>query len=623
LIEAPQAVGTVEKEDLAYRARGTLGDTVSREPGVSTSSFGPGAGRPLIRGQGGERIRVLESGTGSLDVSGISDDHAVPVGPTGLRRVEVLRGPATLRYGARAIGGVVYTEDGRVPEEAHPRAFGGRAGGALGSADDERSGYITVDARSGPWSWRASGFGRRTEDIEIPGFAKSRRQLEAEGNPAGVGEPHGTLPNSYARAYGGSVGVSRVGPRGFVGAAFSAFQTDYGVPNEPDVHIELERYRLDARGRLRYPVAGFESAAWDLAFAHYEHTEFEGADVGTVFEQDAFEGRTEWAHCRWGCVEGAVGLHGSYADLQVTGDEAILPQARTGTGGLFVTERVRWSPQWTLEVGGRYDFTTIDSVENDAFHAFSLAAGLVWSPTRNTSVALSTAYTTRAPTAFELFANGPHVATETFEVGDPDLGLERAFGADLSVRHDGRLVTASVTAFLQHYPSYVGLDDTGLVDAGSGLPIFAYRETEAALYGVEGEAAIHAWRGRGRGVDVLLLGDTVHATDLDTDAPLPRIPPLRLGAGLVYRDARWTARVDWLHAFAQHRTAPNELATDGYDSLDAGISYALPLGCGRSATLRLVGTNLLDEEIRHHTSFIKDLAPERGRSLRLSVEVEF
>jgi iron complex outermembrane receptor protein len=623
VLETTQPVGTLSGERLRYRTQGTLGATLGREPGVSSSGFGPGAARPVIRGQGGERIRILENGTGSLDVSGLSDDHAVAVDPSSVARLEVLRGPATLRYGSNAIGGLVYVHDGRVPEAAIGRRLTGRAGGAIGSADEERSGFAALSGQSGSWNWRVSGFARETDDVEIPGLAKSKRLLEEEGNPSGIGEARDVLPNSYAEAWGGSVGASYVVPRGFVGAAFSAFTTDYGVPNEPEVHIELERVRIDARGRWSSPLRGIERVSWDAAYADYEHTEFEGAEEGTIFEQRAVEGRIELVHCDWGCWKGAFGAQGSHTDLEVTGEEALLPHAKTTVAAVFAEERYVLSRGWTLQLGARYEHTGIESVDDATFDAGSASVGLLWRPSPTTSWALSGAYASRAPTAVELYADGPHVATETFEVGDPDLGLERSVGFDLSYRVDACRVSASVTGYWHRYLEYIALLPTGDVDVDSGLEIFEYVGHEAELYGLEGRAVLHVWRGHDRGVDVEATGDWVHARDLDADAPLPRIPPVRLGAGVVYRDPRWTVRADVQHAFEQERTAEFELDTDAYTLLGAGVAYTWEWGCGRRVTASLTGTNLLDEEVRLHTSFTKDLAPERGRSLRFALEFEF
>ena len=623
LLRSPLPIGVLEGDQLAVRRRGTLGATLAREPGLSPSSFGPGASRPLIRGQGGERIRVLLNGTGTLDVAGISDDHAVPVDASAVRRIEMIRGPAALRYGARAIGGVVYVEDDRVPSRWMRRRFQGHVGGALGSADRERSGSFSAQVRSGRWQVRAAGFARRTDDIEIPGFAKSQELLDEEGNPTGIGEAKGTLPNSDTRSSGGTIGVARIDARGFVGAALGFFETEYGVPSEPDVHIELDRTRVDVRGLRRCLGTAFESVAWDLAYAHYRHTEFEGSEAGTIFEQDAFDGRVEAVRRRLGRTRGSVGLECNYADLAVSGEEALLPEATTATAALFAHERLCLSPTWSVDFGGRYELTSIRSVQDETFHAVSASVGAVWSPSRRTSVALSGAYTSRAPTAFELYADGPHIATDQYEVGDPSLGLERLMGADLTFRREGRTLTTNVTGFAQRYGNYIGLRDTGAVDPGSGLEIHEYHETRAAFYGFEGEVAVHAWKRGCRRLDFIAQGDYVRATDLDASQPLPRIPPLRLGCGVFYEDGRWSARADWLHAFAHTRTAPGELRTDGYDSVDASVAYALRLSGRSRTTLRLTGTNLLDEEIRYSTSFLKDLAPARGRSVLVSLEADF
>jgi iron complex outermembrane receptor protein len=622
-LETTQPVGTLSGDGLRYRTAGTLGATLGQEPGVSSSGFGPGAARPVIRGQGGERIRILENGTGSLDVSGFSDDHAVAVDPTSVARLEVLRGPATLRYGANAIGGLVYVHDGRVPDAPIGRGLAGRLGGAIATADEETSGFAALSGQSGFWNWRVSGFARETDDVDIPGFAKSKRRLEEEGNPSGAGEAKGVLPNSYAKAWGGSIGASYVVPRGFAGASISSFSADYGVPNEPDVHIELDRVRLDARGQWASPLPGIERVSWGAAYADYEHTEFEGPEEGTLFEQRAFEGRAEFVHCPWRCWKGAFGFQASHTDLEVTGEEALLPHARTTVAAVFAEERFALARGWTLQLGARYDHTRIDSVDDVTFGAGSTSAGLLWRPTPSTSWALSGAYASRAPTAVELYADGPHVATETFEVGDPDLGLERSVGADLSYRVDGRLVSASVTGYWHRYLNYIALLPTGVVDVDSGLDVFEYVGHRAELYGLEGKVVLHAWRSHDRGVDVEATGDWVHAQDLDADDPLPRTPPLRLGAGLVYRDPSWMARVDVQHAFEQDRAAELELDTDAYTLLGGGLSYTWAWGCGRRLTASITGTNLLDEEVRLHTSFTKDLAPERGRSVRFALELEF
>jgi len=622
-LESIQPVGTVSGDRLRAAAEPSLGATLLREPGVTNSGFAPGAGRPVIRGQGGDRVRVLEGGVSTLDVAGLSDDHAVPVDPTSVERVEILRGPATLRYGANAIGGTVYLEDGRIPEAPVGQVVAGRIGGGWGSADEQRAGFAALRGQTGCFSWQARGFARESEDLDIPGFAKSRRLLAEEGNPSGAGEARGTLPNSYAKAAGGSVGAAYTGDRGFVGAAIDVFDTAYGLPNEPDVHIELNRVRVDTRGRWDAPWAGARSIAWAVGYADYAHTEFEGAEAGTIFEQQAVEGRVEVTHNPWGCWEGAVGLQGGYADLSIAGEEALLPTAKTTSLAIFVTERVPLSAGVDLELGARAEGTDVDAVGHETFFAPSVSAGLRWQPSATTVWALSAAYASRAPTPSELYADGAHVATETYEVGDPDLGLERSIGVDLSYRTDGPRVSASATAYAQHYLNYLTLVPTGVVDGGSGLEIFDSVEHQADFLGFEAKVVVHVLGDAACGLDVEFLGDAVHAENLDLHDPLPRIPPFRVGGGVVWRSPSLSARVDLQHSFEQDRVAAFELPTDAFTRLDASVAYTFGAGGDRSLTLRLTGTNLLDEEIRLHSSFTKDVAPERGRSLEVSLEFDF
>lgn len=623
VLESVQPVGTLSGARLRERAAGSLGATLAAEPGVSSSGFAPGAGRPVLRGVGGDRIRVIENGVGTLDVAGISDDHAVPIDAASVDSLEILHGPSTLRYGANAIGGTVVAHDGRIPRRAVGRRLTGRVGGAYGSADDERSGALALAGQIECFSWRLAAFARETADLDVPGLAKSRRLLEEEGNPSGAGEARDTLPNSWAKASGGSVGGAQTTDSGFAGASISWFDTEYGLPNEADVRIDLSRLRLDVAGRRDAPFAGFRSISWDLAFVDYEHTEHEDEEAGTVFRQQAFEGRVELAHDPWGCVTGAFGVMGSYADLEVVGEEALLPRARTTTLAAFATERVPLSACLELEVGLRCDVTDLDATARETFVAPSASAGLRLRTSPSTVFALSIAYASRAPTAFELYADGAHVATGAYEVGDPDLRLERSLGADLSFRTDGPRVSASTTVFAQRYLNFLALVPTGATDLGSGLPVFAYREHDAALLGAEAKVVFHLSCDPCRALDLELVADAVRAENLDLDEPLPRVPPFRFGGGLVYRTPTFSARVDVQHALEQDRVAAFERRTDGWTRLDASVSKSIDLAWGTTATLRLTATNLLDEEIRHHTSFTKDVAPERGRSLRIGLELDF
>ncbi|MFM8979473.1 MAG: TonB-dependent receptor [Planctomycetia bacterium] len=602
---------------------GSLGAMLAAQPGVSATAFAPGASRPVLRGLSGERIRVLEGGVGTLDVAGLSDDHAVPVDPFALRRVEVLRGPAALRYGPRAVGGVVWTDDGRVPEGALGRPLAVRAGAAAGSADDERSAFAQVQGQVQAWRWRVAAFTHDTGDLRIPGFAKSQALLDAEGNAGGAGEPRGVLPGSSAEAHGASVGGARLlAGGGVLGGALTWFETRYGLPQEEGVEIDLQRLRLDARGRHATPLRGWRELAWSAAFVDYEHVELEGGEEGTRFEQRAAELRAELVRCAGACREGSLGLQLSVHDLEVVGEEAVLPADRTVDAGLFALERWQAGSRLALEGALRVDLRSIQSVQDDTFLAGSASVGALWQAARSTTLGLGLSATQRAPTAYELYADGPHLATGTYEVGDASLGAEQALGVDLTLRHASRRLDLVATLHGERFPRFIALRDTGAADAGSGLPTYAYEAVEARLWGVEVEGAVHLLRCASGGLDLLLQADATRGDDLDRDAPLPRMPPVRLGGGLLWQDGRWTARLTCLRALEQDRLAPGERPSAAFTQLDAALAWR-PGGSLRGLEAVLSGTNLLDEEIRLHTSFVKDRVPLAGASLRLTVQVDF
>lgn len=617
----PAGVLTTPALDL-LRA-GTLGAMLAGQPGVWASAFAPGASRPVLRGLGGERIRVLETGVGTLDVAGLSDDHAVPIDPFALERVEVLRGPAALRYGPRAIGGVASTEDGRVPDGLLGGPLAIRAGVAAADAEHERSAFAEVQGHLLTWRWRAAAFTHHTGDLRIPGLAKSQALLDEEGNPSGAGEQRGVLPGSAVEAQGGSVGVSRLlAGNGMMGGALTWFQTRYGLPQEEGVEIDLQRLRLDARGRHATPWRGWRELSWAAAWVDYEHAELEEGSEGTRFAQQAAELRLDLARCPSPCREGSLGLQVAMHDLEVVGEEAVLPEDRTVDAGLFAVERWQASRRLALEGALRVDLRSIESVQDDGFITGSASVGALWQASRTTSLGLGLAYTQRAPTAYELYADGPHLATSTYEVGDDALGAEQALGADLTLRHASRWVDLVATLHGEQFPRFIALRDTGAVDAGSGLAIHAYEAVQARLWGVELEGSVHLLRRAHGGLDLLLQADATRGEDLDRDEHLPRMPPLRLGGGLLWQDGRWTARFSCLHALEQERLAPGERLTAAWTQLDATLAWRAG-GSLRGLEAVLSGTNLLDEEIRQHTSFVKDLVPQQGASVRFTLQVDF
>jgi iron complex outermembrane receptor protein len=647
--ELAAPVTVLGDSQLALRLQPTLGETVALLPGVNSTYFGPGSSRPVIRGLGGDRIRVLNSGVGTGDASNTSPDHAVSTDPQSADQIEVVRGPATLLYGSSAIGGVVNVIDSRIPYETATKPLSGAVSGQLGSAADDRSGALGLKGGGGLFAWHADVFKRRTDDLQIPGEAESQRLRDLE---ASEGEEHeddeeafGTLPNSAIDTEGGSLGFSLVGRRGFFGLAASGLNSIYGIPGhahehheveehdhegeeheeegEAPVRVDLEQRRLDFRGEWTEPFGAFRAARLRAGVADYQHQELEGDAVGTLFENDSFEGRLELLHKPLGAMTGSFGLQFSTRDFAAIGEEAFAPPTETTTWALFAYEAVSRGA-WRYDFGARLEGQEVEAkpeagTDSRSFTGVSASAGASW--TRGGwGVGLSLARSEKLPNAEELFSNGPHIATRAFEVGDPDLGKEKSLGLDLSLRRIEGPVHGQLNLFVNDFSDYIYEDFTG--EEEDGLAVVQYRQADARFWGAELEAHVELIHAEPRHLDLELSGDFVRAELTGPGTSLPRIPPMRFGAGIHYHDDRLSALVELRGAAEQDRIAANELPTDGYAFLNASVAYRLFVGA-TVWDLRLAGHNLTDAEGRNHVSFLKDLAPLPGRDVRLSVRIAF
>jgi iron complex outermembrane receptor protein len=659
LFEQTQPVTVLTGQELELRLEPTIGETLNREPGISSTYFGPGASRPVIRGLGEDRIRVLQNGVTTIDASQISPDHAVSAEPLTIKTIDVVRGPATLLYGPNTVGGVVNLIDNRIPTEPLQRPLMGKVDARFSTAEEQRSGAGLVEFQLGRVVVHLDGFKRSTEDIEIPGFARSERLRRLQPLEEGEVEPRGTLPNSFSDSEGGAVGASYVWEGGYVGAAYSVVDSSYGTVAEPDVTISLEQRRWDVRGAFNKPFSPIKAINYKWSFSDYTHTEFEGPEVGTVFDVEGYDGRFEVLHEKLGLFEGGIGYQTQRTDFSALGEEAFLPPVETATHAVFAFEEIALDPV-RLQFGARYDHQANDRAATDIFgpslardfNAFSTSAGLVYTLSEQYVTAFSVAYTQRPPTYVELFSNGPHLATNSFEVGDPELGKEESLAFDLSLRKTSGRVTGSVSLFYNRFSDFITAEPTGEFSEGEedgeeGLPVFAYRAADAHFLGGELAATIHITEHPMREpapaavqttdpkavaadtthsphhLHLDLKADYVYAQNKETDRSLPRITPFRTSAALVYGwHDRFRARVEGQYVHEQNRTAAFELPTDSYFLLNASVSYRLPV---RSAEFEvyLKGTNLTDQEARVHTSFLKDIAPLAGRGALLGVRASF
>ncbi|QTT87173.1 TonB-dependent receptor [Pseudomonas chlororaphis] len=629
---APSTV--LEGDDLTLQQQGSLGETLNKQPGVSSSYFGPGASRPIIRGLDGDRIRLLRNGVGALDASSLSYDHAVPLDPVNVERIEIVRGPAALLYGGSAIGGVVNTFDNRIPTAA---IEGIQGAGELryGGADTTRSSAGKLEAGNGTFALHLDANSRQFNDLKIPGYARSRHAPPSED---GNGKK-GRLGNSDGRQDGGAIGGSYTWDDGYAGLSYSNYDSNYGSPAEEDVRIRMKQDHYAFASELRNLDGPFSSLKFDAGYTDYEHREIEGGETGTIFKNKGYEARVEARHQPLGPLNGVIGTQVSRSEFSALGEEAFVPQTDTDSAALFILEELQATERLKLSLGGRLEHTRVDpdskgnerfsqADSSSSFTAGSLSSGAVYTLTPIWSVAATLGYTERAPTFYELYANGAHVATGTYEVGDANLSKEKAVSSDLALRFDNGTHKGSVGVFYSHFSNYIGLlgsgrtlNDEGEEDAG-GMPEYTYSGVRARFSGIEAQDHWKLGESAYGKFALELSGDYTRAKNLDNGEALPRIAPLRLNSGLLWELDRWQARIDVEHAASQRRVPDNESGTDGYTTLGASAGYHFDIG-GSQWLAFVKGENLTNQTVRYASSILRDIAPAQGRSIEVGLRTTF
>jgi iron complex outermembrane receptor protein len=613
-----QPVEVLDAGDLTSRMDMTIGETLTREAGVSSTYYSPGASRPVIRGLQSSNIRVLEGGIGAGDASTTSPDHAVTIDPLAAEKVEIVRGAAALLYGGTAVGGLVNVTDNRIPSEKPEKPVTGTLDLRLGSVADERSGGLVLDGRGGPIAWHLDGTLRDTGDYGIPGAAF------VDG-----GGPVGTLPNSDVETETATAGVSWVGGKGYVGASYRWFDTLYGIPvslEDPtapgEVRIDMQQRRVDVDGAWTNPLGGLRGVHVRLGTTDYEHQELEGEAIGTEFLGDGWEGRVDLPHDIGERVSGTAGAQAGRADFEAIGDEAFLPRSRTETAALFLVEEIRIGPS-TIKLGARYEDQEVEDLTAGLRRTFdgpSGSVGYMYSSGDRGAVAIDLSRTRQFPTAEQLLSFGPHLATFSFEIGDPDLQETVATGADLSLRGRAARVSGALSLFATRFDDFVFEEPTGGVT--DGLPEFQFQQADAEFVGAEAHGDIVLWHREPHHLTLELTGDVVRAELADSGEPLPFIPPLRYGLGLRYDGRRFWGSVAADHADEQDRVADFETTTAAYTLVGAEFGVRFFVG-GVVQEVRLLGANLLDEEARNHVSRLKDLVPLPGRNVALGYRLLF
>jgi iron complex outermembrane receptor protein len=607
--EAAQPVDVVAGQDLQARMQPTLGETLAQEPGVSSTGFVPGSSRPIIRGFGGDRIRILEDGIGTGDASNVSQDHNVSIDPINAQSIEIVRGPATLLYGSNAIGGIVNVIDDRIPTTSPSKAVNGTVDLRGSSNGNERNGALSLDGGSGMFAWHGNYGQRKTGDYDTP---------------------IGQLFNSDIDTKNGAVGASIVGSSGYLGLAYGGYDTNYGVSdagpgNEPEdiVRIDMRNRRWDLRSELDGADGLFSRYKVRFGHTNYNHSEIANGNTDITFFNRYTEGRFEAMHHAIGELTGSVGVQYSRRDFFTEGEESILPPTLTKNTSAFIFEEAG-KGTWRLQFGGRYEHqdVAVDSNElpDRKFNNLSGSLAAVYVPNADYSASLSVSHSVRAPVAEELYFNGAHEATFQFEIGDPNLKKESSNGLDLSLHKRTGNVTGMVSVYRTSFDGFIFQNPTGAIE--DDFPVFVFAQHDAEFYGAEGHADISLYHSDPNHLALELTGDYVHAELTSGGGPIPFIPPAHVGVGLRYQGAALFLLAEARHAAKQDRIAAFETSTDGYTLFNAAIGYRFLFG-NTVSDLMLRGNNLTDKLARNHVNPLKDFVPLAGRDVSLSYKLTF
>lgn len=629
-----QPTSVLSGEELDRKRANTIGETLENEPGISTTDFGPGAGRPVIRGQAGPRVDILENGIGSLDVSDVSPDHAVGIDTAHARQIEVLKGPATLLYGSRASGGIVNVINDRLPIDV-TEGLHGSLDAEYGSNGDSRSGTTEIGYGIGHSQFHLDAGTRKSESYDIPGSA----------NVDGSGS-QGTLANSRSQASSGALAYGYIDGGNSLSFAVSTFNTTYGLPAEETAFIDLDQTRYDVQGILDKPLPGIDSIKIRGAYNSYTHIEFEGpGEPGTQFFNKQNDERIEVVHAPILGWRGVFGVQHDFRRFAGVGEEGFVPPTHTLQLGAFLIEERPWA-HGKLEAGIRVERDTNkpelgSGLPDRSFTPVSASFGSIFNIARDYHLTLYYSHAQRSPVPEELYSFGPHGATASFERGLNDARIETANNFEIGLDHhnerlswEGNLYFNSINNYL-----YLAENDQGLNADGSGtfnadgiadrvdsdgtfnpdseIRLVNYLQGNTRFYGFEAQASYVLIQSPYT-LSVRGFGDKVIG-ELNNGGNLPRVTPARFGLGVDGRYGHYRASIDYTRVFRQDDIAALETETGGYNLLGFTAAYGFRLSekALSDSEIYLRGRNLLDDKARRHTSFIKDVAPLPGASVFL------
>ncbi len=604
----------LKNDELKLKTRNSLGETLNKELGVNSTFYGNGASRPVIRGLDGDNITILQNGVSTIDASATSVDHNISIDPMSVERIEIIRGPQALFFGSKAIGGVINIIDNRIPDKQINKLVTGTFDTSYNTVDKARAAAIKIKGGES-----ASGL-----NYQLTTFGKDTNNYSFNAD----NEPSGKLLNSQSDSKGGSFGVSKIFDSGFVGISYSGLNDNYGIPVDPidEENIKLESRRTDLAGAFSDISEHIKKITYKIGVSDYNHTEYEGSTPETTFKNNGYDSRIEITHNPIKGFQGAIGLQSFGMNASTIGSDPLLPITDTLSNSLFLYEELPFD-DYNLMFGGRTDHQSTSSQGGGNFGnasektdlTFSASTGIKYYISDIYTSSLNLGYTQRAPNHQEYFANGPHDATSTYEVGNNNLDVQSSTNIDLSFKKEEGNLTAELNLFYNKFKNYISLDPSGTIDGSSGFEIYNFTGVPAQFMGFEAETKYklsHNLNGK-------LSFDYVQAENTRTNHPLPRISPMRLGAGLEHNHSNLTTSLDTTYTFKQNDTAPNETPTDGFIMIDLALDYKINPTKESPTNIYLQATNLLDENARNHISFIKDDVPLPGRSFMIGLRQNF
>lgn len=642
--KSAKPVTILSGDQLRSKVGSTIGETLKNELGMTSQSFGSGVGSPVIRGQAGPRVRVMQNSMGNNDASTLSPDHANGVEPILAERVEVLRGPATLLYGNGAIGGVVNVIDNRIPEVVPDKIIGGAGEQRYDSVTNESASVLKLEGGKSGWAYHFDGFYRDQGNTHISGRAIDEQAVRVnEPDFTAPLNPDGLIVNTQGRARGGSAGISRISDVGLLGASINTMEKNYGIPSDGSggdpVTVELKQTRYDFKGQLNKPFSFAEQIRTKFGFTDYQHQELDAGTPATTFLNKAYESRLELEHQPIGIVKGVWGFQSTnsqFTAISADGSAPLVPQSDTDSYGLFAVESFKVGAV-TYEFGGRGEWQSI-SPENRSsliYLPVSGSASALWDVTDHHQLSLGITHSQRAPLIQELFYDGVHEASRSYELGNANLTREVSNNLDLGYRYQANWMTAEINLFhnwvsdyiFQHRAGYMYDEDAGAFTSvctvgATCLPVEESQQAAAAFKGFEAQTVFPLLQNNFGALDLTLFSDYTRGT-FDKGGDVPRMPPLRYGLQLSYEKNDFSTNARLTRGEAQIHAGENETNTPSYLLLNLGAQYRLAGFYEADMLLFANGKNMLNENIRNSTSYLRNFAPDPGRSAEVGVRINY